>query len=57
MCRMFAPRPGVASLSVLLLLSTGIAAFSRLSGFPTPVAAIVGAVTLTVGYWASASEP
>jgi hypothetical protein len=54
---MVTPRPDGPSFVVLLVLSTGIAAISRLSGFSMSVAAIVGAVTLTVGCWASASEP
>jgi hypothetical protein len=54
---MLPQRPDVVSFMVTLLVSAGIAAMSSGAGFSTPVAALVGAATATVGWWASASEP
>ena len=54
---MLAQRPDLVSICLTLLLGTGIAALSRGAGFSTAVAAMVGALTATVGWWASASEP
>jgi hypothetical protein len=51
---MLAHRPDAASLLVTFLLSTGVAALSLGVGFPVTVAAMVGAVTATVGWWATA---
>jgi hypothetical protein len=50
-------RPDVVSCLLMLLFSTGLAALSRSAGFSTAAAAMVGAATATVGWWASASEP
>jgi hypothetical protein len=54
---MLPQRPDVASFLLMLLFSTGLAALSRGAGFSTAAAAMVGAATATVGWWASASEP
>jgi hypothetical protein len=54
---MLPQRPDVASFLLMLLLSAGLAALSRVAGFSLLAAASVGAATATVGWWASASEP
>jgi hypothetical protein len=54
---MFPQRPDVASFLLMLMLSAGLAALSRVAGFSIPAAGLVGAATATVGWWASASEP
>jgi hypothetical protein len=54
---MLPQRPDVASFVMMLTLSAGLAVLSRVAGFSTGAAAIVGAATATVGWWASASEP
>jgi hypothetical protein len=54
---MLPQRPDVASFLLMLLFSTGLAALSRGAGFSVAAAAMVGAATATVGWWASASEP
>ena len=51
------PRPDVASFALMLLLSAGLAALSRVAGFSTMAAVIVGTATAMVGWWAAASEP
>jgi hypothetical protein len=55
--RMLPRRPDVASLLLLLMFSAGLATLSRAAGFSIVAAAIVGAATATVGWWASATEP
>jgi hypothetical protein len=55
--RMSPQRPDVASLLLLLMFSAGLATLSRVAGFSIVAAAIVGAATATVGWWASATEP
>lgn len=47
----------VGFVSIGLLLSTGIAVLSALAGFSTWVAAVVGAATLPVCWWAYLTEP
>ena len=54
---MLPQRPDVASFVLMLLFSTGLAALSRVAGFSTASATMVGAATATVGWWASTSEP
>jgi len=54
---MWPQRPDVASLLLLLMFSAGLATLSRVAGFSLLAAAVVGAATATVGWWASASEP
>ena len=49
-------RLDVATLSLTLVLSIGIAALSFVAGFSTWVAAIVGGATATVGCWAVVSD-
>ena len=56
-CRMLPPRPDAMSSLLTLLVAAGIVAMSRGAGFSTPVAALVGAATATVGWWAYTSEP
>jgi hypothetical protein len=51
---MLAHRPDAASIFVTVLLSTGVAALSIGVGFSLVVAAAVGVVTATVGWWATA---
>jgi hypothetical protein len=50
-------RLNVASLPLILVLGTGVAALTFTAGFPVWVAALVGTVTAAVGCWAFASEP
>ena len=56
-CRMLPPRPDAMSSLLTLLVAASIVAMSRGAGFSTPVAALVGAATATVGWWAYTSEP
>ena len=54
---MLPQRLHVASFLLPLVISGGIVALSSMAGFSTPVLAVVGAATATVGWWASATEP
>jgi hypothetical protein len=54
---MLPQRPDVASFLLMLMLSAGLAALSRIAGFSMVAAASVGLATATVGWWASTSEP
>jgi hypothetical protein len=54
---MLRQRPDVVSSVLTLLVSAGIVAMSRGAGFSLPVAALVGAATATLCWWAYASEP
>lgn len=53
---MLPQRPDVVSMLLTLLLSAGLAGLSRVEGFSTLAAAMVGAATATVAWWASTSE-
>ena len=54
---MLAQRPDLVSIWLTLALSTAMAALSRSVGFSMAIAAMVGAATATVGWWACATEP
>jgi hypothetical protein len=54
---MLSQRPDVASFLLMLLLSAGLAALSRVAGFSIVAAGFVGAATAMVGWWAAVSEP
>jgi hypothetical protein len=47
----------VASLPLILVLGTGVAALTFTAGFSVWVSGLVGIVTAAVGCWAFASEP
>ena len=50
-------RLNVASLPLILVLGTGVAALTFTAGFSVWVSGLVGMVTAAVGCWAFASEP
>jgi hypothetical protein len=47
----------VASFLLMLAFSSGLAGLSHVAGFSIAAAALVGAATATIGWWAVASEP
>ena len=55
--RMLQQRLNVASLPLILVLGTGVAALAFTAGFSLWIALLVGTVTAAVGCWAFASEP
>jgi hypothetical protein len=55
--RMLQQRLNVASLPLILVLGTGVAALTFTAGFSLWIALLVGTVTAAVGCWAFASEP
>jgi hypothetical protein len=50
-------RLNVASLPLIFVLGTGVAALTFTAGFSVWVSGLVGMVTAAVGCWAFASEP
>jgi hypothetical protein len=55
--RMLQQRLNVASLPLVLVLGTGVAALTFTAGFSVWIAGLVGTVTAAVACWAFASEP
>jgi hypothetical protein len=50
-------RVNVASLPLIVVLGTGVAALTFTAGFSVWVAGVVGTLTAAIGLWAFASEP